>query len=744
MQTFKSVLKQALKLQASRIAIQVGRVVKLTDPQGQAIPAEMPMAEDGWLTTLFGQLLPKDQTKILNGQPVRGALQIPGVGQLFLVAKSSEPRSLHVFLPPDQEANSIGFLESLNITQGSSEEPDLSRFEPAVAAQPFQPSSPSLPFEQASLPPEVEESLPAAQELPQSGTIEGEQSFALNAVAAPDAVGSSQPTQVVESPGTPTPAEDLSGDSAPSLDDMFASHGKGSDLAVEPSIESPPPALSFDQASELDDPFPADSVAQTPDLGDGSAPAADMPVDFASTPYQDGTALTGGGEEFGNFSSEDLTTPLDSPLALDSPVPAPRFESAAPVSPSQPAPELAHNFAASSPLPMEGERVASPRTDRVEPAGTIDFSDQVPGSISISDGTNPIDPILKDMVGRSASDLHLTISQPIIYRVDGDITRTDGAPLDSKTMQSYLEPIMPLEKRAVFGERWDVDFAYEVGGVGRFRVNMFRDNYGIGSVMRHIPDQVLTADQLGLPDIVRRFCTLSKGLVLVTGPTGSGKSTTLAAMIDLINQSRFEHILTIEDPIEFVHQQKSCLINQREVGKHTGSFAAALKAALREDPDIVLVGELRDLETTAIALETAETGHLVFGTLHTNTAVSTVDRIIDQFPADQQRIIRNMLASSLKGVVSQTLCKKVGGGRCAVHEILVPNDAVASMIRESKLHMIPNHMQTSVQEGNVLLNDALIALVQQGQVDGAEAWRKAIDKKDFEETAKRKNVAITV
>jgi twitching motility protein PilT len=239
-----------------------------------------------------------------------------------------------------------------------------------------------------------------------------------------------------------------------------------------------------------------------------------------------------------------------------------------------------------------------------------------------------------------------------------------------------------------------------------------------------------------------KFCTLNKGLVLVTGPTGSGKSTTLAAMLDHINKTRSEHILTIEDPIEFVHAQQKCLINQREVHKHTTSFARALKAALREDPDIVLIGEMRDLETIAIAIETAETGHLVFGTLHTTTAMSTVDRIIDQFPSDRQAQIRTMLSSSLKGVVAQTLLKKASGGRVAAHEILVMNDGAASMVREGKIHMLANHMLTQKAEGNQLLNESLLKLVADGTVNIGDAYFKAVDKNDFVATAKRKNIVI--
>jgi len=277
----------------------------------------------------------------------------------------------------------------------------------------------------------------------------------------------------------------------------------------------------------------------------------------------------------------------------------------------------------------------------------------------------------------------------------------------------------------------DTDFAYELEGYGRYRANIFVDNKGIGGVFRLIPSKILTVQQLNLPPAVLKFCTIHKGLVLVTGPTGSGKSTTLAAMIDHINDNRTDHIITIEDPIEFVHPSKRCLINQREVGVHTESFSKALRAALREDPDIVLVGEMRDLETTHIAIETAETGHLVFGTLHTTTAKGTVDRMIDQFPAGQQAQIRTMLAEALKGVVAQNLLKKKGGGRVAALEVLIVNQAVSALIREGKNTQITSIMQTATREGMTLLNQELGRLVKEGIVDPMEAYSKAVDRPDL-------------
>ncbi len=363
--------------------------------------------------------------------------------------------------------------------------------------------------------------------------------------------------------------------------------------------------------------------------------------------------------------------------------------------------------------------------------------------VVVSSGPAAIDDLLRVMVQKRASDLHLTCGEPVCLRVDGDIVRIDKSPISTKTMESFYLPIIPRDNLEEFNTTHDTDFAYEVRELGRFRVNLFRDRQGVGMVLRHIPSKILTAQDLKLPKAITQFCNLTKGLVLVTGPTGSGKSTTLAAMIDQINRTRQEHIITIEDPIEFVHPQQRCLINQREVSKHTKSFARALKAALREDPDIVLIGEMRDLETVAIAIETAETGHLVFGTLHTTSAVSTVDRIVDQFPTDRQAQIRVMLASSLKGVVSQTLLKKKGGGRVAAHEILVVTDTVSALVREGKNHMIQNHMTTQKADGNELLNNCLIDLVKNDLVTPEEAYMKAVAKRELLPQMKQKGIDTT-
>jgi twitching motility protein PilT len=298
-----------------------------------------------------------------------------------------------------------------------------------------------------------------------------------------------------------------------------------------------------------------------------------------------------------------------------------------------------------------------------------------------------------------------------------------------------LKAIMPEKSRQDLDKDWDTDFSYTLDGFGRFRVNAFRDIHGVGGVFRSVPERVPALEDLGLgfSGILRELCMHTKGLIIVTGPTGSGKSTTLAAMLDLINRTRKEHIITVEDPIEFVHQSKNCLINQREVHRHTRSFAGALRAALREDPDIILLGEMRDLETTEIALETAETGHLVLATLHTNTATSTVDRIIDKFPGDRQNQIRTLLANTLTGVIAQTLCKRMDGGRVAAAEILLATSAVRANIRDQKTHQLPTAIQTGYNVGMRSFTDSLFQLVQDGIITPREAYLKAVDKVSLEQ-----------
>ncbi|QFT86508.1 Twitching mobility protein [Halomonas sp. THAF12] len=326
---------------------------------------------------------------------------------------------------------------------------------------------------------------------------------------------------------------------------------------------------------------------------------------------------------------------------------------------------------------------------------------------------------------QKASDLHLSAGLPPMIRVDGDIRRLNVPAMEDREVRKLIYDILTDRQRRDFEESLETDFSFEVPGVSRFRVNAFHQARGAGAVFRTIPSEVMTMEDLGLGETFRRLAMLPRGLVLVTGPTGSGKSTTLAAMIDHINDNRFEHILTIEDPVEFVHRSKRCLINQREVHRDTQGFAPALRSALREDPDVILVGEMRDLETIRLALTAAETGHLVFGTLHTTSAAKTVDRIIDVFPGDEKAMVRSMLSESLQAVISQTLLKRQGGGRVAAHEILIATSAVRNLIREDKVAQIYSSLQTGGNLGMQTLDSALSRLVADNVVARDEAQAKA-------------------
>jgi len=351
-----------------------------------------------------------------------------------------------------------------------------------------------------------------------------------------------------------------------------------------------------------------------------------------------------------------------------------------------------------------------------------------------------IERLLTVLAEREASDLHLRTDTAPILRVNGALEPLEEAPLSAEEIELMLRSLMSPELFATWKQEGDADFAHEIAEIGRYRANAGRDRRGPIGVFRLIPTAIRTAESLGLSKEVQALCQLTKGLVLVTGPTGSGKSTTLAALVDIVNGTRSDHIITIEDPIEFVHKSRKSVITQRQVGTHTRSFKSALRAALREDPDVILVGELRDLETIAIAIETAETGHLVFGTLHTTTAASTVDRIIDQFPTDRQSQIRVMLAESLRGVIAQTLCRKLGGGRVVAYEILLSTAAVANLIREGKTFQIPSIMQTNRRLGMVTLNDSLVDLVERQQIEPKEAYLRAADKAGLASTLKAKGI----
>ncbi len=343
-----------------------------------------------------------------------------------------------------------------------------------------------------------------------------------------------------------------------------------------------------------------------------------------------------------------------------------------------------------------------------------------------------IDAFFKLMNDQGASDLHLISGSQPILRVHGDMERVKYKVMENDELKAILYEICPENKIKMFEETGDTDFGYEVPNLARYRCNYFQQKWGIGSVFREIPSEILTAEQLGLPSVLNKLAMLHKGMVLVTGPTGSGKSTTLAAMIDYVNRNKKSHILTVEDPIEFVHKSKGCVVNHREVGLHTQSFKAALRGALREDPDIILVGEMRDLETIELALEAASTGHLVFGTLHTQSAAKTVDRIIDVFPANQQAQIRTTLSESLKGVIAQNLFKRIDKkGRIAVLEILVVTPATSNLIREGKTFQIPSVIQTGKKYGMQSLDDAILEALQAKKISPEDAYDKSVVKERF-------------
>ncbi len=343
-----------------------------------------------------------------------------------------------------------------------------------------------------------------------------------------------------------------------------------------------------------------------------------------------------------------------------------------------------------------------------------------------------IDAFFKLMHEQGASDLHLVSGQQPAIRIRGDMERVKYNTLNSDDLRSMLYEITPEDKVKVFEETGDIDFAYEIPGLARYRANFFMQKNGVAAVFREIPNIIMTPEQLGLPPVMSKLASLPRGLVIVTGPTGSGKSTTLAAIVDQANRTRKDHIITVEDPIEFVHTSQSCIVNHREVGIHTKSFSAALRGALREDPDIIMVGEMRDLETIALAIEAASTGHLVFGTLHTTSAAKTVDRVIEVFPAHQQPQIRSTLADGIRAIIAQVLFKRVDiKGRCPAFEILIATPAVRNLVREAKTYQIPSMMQTGKKYGMILLDDSIMELYNKGWISADDAYAKANEKSRF-------------
>jgi len=355
-----------------------------------------------------------------------------------------------------------------------------------------------------------------------------------------------------------------------------------------------------------------------------------------------------------------------------------------------------------------------------------------------------IDAFFKLMHEQGASDLHLVAGQPPALRIRGEVERVKYKVLTSDDLRGMLYEITPEHKIKLFEETGDMDFGYEIPGLARYRANYFMQKNGVGAAFREIPNTIMTAEQLGLPPVASKLAMLPRGLILVTGPTGSGKSTTLASIIDVANRIRKDHIITIEDPIEFVHQSQGCIINQREIGIHTKSFSAALRGALREDPDIILVGEMRDLETISLAVEAATTGHLVFSTLHTSSAHKTVDRVVEVFPAQEQGLIRSTLADGLRAVISQVLFKRIDKiGRIVALEILIATPGVRNLIREGKSHQIPSMIQTGKKYGMTLLDDSIMDLFKRGNISAEDAYAKSNEKARFRPLLKGNPVDFT-
>jgi twitching motility protein PilT len=432
-------------------------------------------------------------------------------------------------------------------------------------------------------------------------------------------------------------------------------------------------------------------------------------------------------------------------------------------------PEGTRLTAVISPVPAEAQGTASrgrppaaapppsaPRPSAIAAAPFV--SEPVPGSLAppaapaalpgefaasqYSAAEQRLRQLLAALVAAGGSDLHLRVNEPPAFRKHGELSRHGAPPVSGTDLELMLLAVMPEADRVTWKETGDADFAYEVQGLARFRCNAARERRGPAAVIRVVPAHILGADELGIPEAIQRLCRLQRGLILVSGPTGSGKSTTLGALVDLINRERAAHIVTIEDPIEFIHESRRSLVTQRQVRLHTAGTAAALRAALREDPDVVVIGELGDLDTLTLALETAETGHLVLSTMRTTSATGTIDQIIDRFPPDRQAHARGLLADALKGVVSQALCRKVGGGRVVARETVIVTQPIAHLIREGKTFQIPAIMHNARKTGMQTLNDALLELVELGQVEPQEAWLRSVERAPLENALKAKGMVV--
>lgn len=523
----------------------------------------------------------------------------------------------------------------------------------------------------------------------------------------------------------------------PLVTDLPATASEAS-VSAPAQVESAPAIPAPSQPVIEPQPFQTESSAATVISQPTSDGFAAPPINYDAFSYDNVDAMPDVDVEFVDTPGND---PAPSVPEFKPTYSSPALEITPEVAPApKPAPVIEQTFVPQpppvsvAPEPMPAPVLQSYSAPVAPPSVPIAAEPAFAAAAANPKAKARMDELFHKMAEIGASDLHMSVGAPPMVRRDGkiEVVESNETTMTAATMKELLTSIMPAKNQEEFERRHDTDFAYEIPGLARFRANIFMDRKGMGGVFRIIPTKILTAEQLGLSQAIMDLCRLSKGLVVVTGPTGSGKSTTLCAMVDSINRSREDHIITIEDPIEFVHENQQCLVNQREVHNHTDSFKDALRAALREDPDILLVGEMRDLETISIAIETAETGHLVFGTLHTTTAASTVDRIIDQFPADRQQQIRVMLSESLRGVIAQTLLPKKGGGRVAALEVLIVTPAISNLIREGKTFQIPSAMQTGKNNGMVMLNDALMDLVQKGLVEPRDAYIKAVDKTGFE------------